>query len=363
MDCHQMIDLGYQDFSNQLYEKGRPQRIPLNGSIELTARCNLRCVHCYLPLEQRRSPSPAELSLPEIERIFGEIAEAGCMWLLLTGGEPLLRPDFLQIYTAAKRQGFIVSLFTNGTLFNKAILDHLVEYRPFSIEITLYGATQASYERVTGIPGSFERCLHGIRQILDRSLPLQLKTVLLTLNYHELDLMKQFATELGVEFRHDAVINAGIDGNLAPTRLRLSPEQIIEIESHEEKLVQAWLNNHRNNLDLVVDRSKLYLCTAGRSGFHIDSEGRASVCLSARDPSFDLRQGSFRQCWEEFFPAVLQQEYSRDYECRDCKLRPVCAQCPAMGMSEWLDAEKRVPFICELAHRRYAAFYQELALL
>ena len=229
-DCSGLSDLGYGEFSEWLHQKVGNQRIPISGSLEVTLRCNLRCQHCYIPGERRLSRKERELSLGEIQRILDEITDAGCLWLLLTGGEPLLRRDFLDIYTYAKRKGLLLTFFTNGTLVTRRIADHLAEWRPFNIEITLYGTTQETYERVTGIPGSYTRCRRGIDLLLERNLPLGLKTMVMTLNHHELDQMKVLADNLGVQFRFDPILNPAQDGSARPTYLRLTPEEIVGVE-------------------------------------------------------------------------------------------------------------------------------------
>jgi radical SAM protein with 4Fe4S-binding SPASM domain len=356
MECSSTNILNYKEFSNLLHDKVDQGRIPVNGSIELTARCNLRCEHCYLPFSQRQGSRQDELSLAEIQRIFSEIADAGCLWLLLTGGEPLLRRDFLEIYDDAKRKGFIITLFTNGALIDEQIADHLAVWRPFAIEISLYGATQATYERVTGIPGSYARCRRGIELLLERGLPLQLKSVLITLNQHELDEMRAFSESLGMEFRFDPVINAGIDGDLYPTQFRLSPEQIVAIEGHDPRRAVEWPKLIAEAKGTEINTRQMYLCAAGRTAFHIDATGKLSLCLSARTPNYDLRQGSFRDGWERFLPGVRAAEYSQAFACSGCALRAVCPQCPAMGLTEFGNPEAQVPFICQLAHQRQAAF-------
>jgi len=97
----------YGAFSEALHDKASQERIPLDGSFEVTGRCNLRCEHCYLPFSQRAGPKKGELNLLEIQQLLSEIADMGCLWLLLTGVEPLLRRDFLQVYDDAKRKVFI----------------------------------------------------------------------------------------------------------------------------------------------------------------------------------------------------------------------------------------------------------------
>ena len=234
--------LGYGDFSLKLHQRVLAERVPVNGTIEVTRRCPLGCVHCYnnLPMDDREARD-GELTREEHCRILDEIAEAGCLWLLYTGGEVFARPDFLDIYTYAKRKGLLVSLFTNGTLITQAVADRLAEHRPFQIEITLYGRTAETYERITGVPGSYERCMRGIRLLTERGLPLRLKTMAITLNQHEIGEMKQFVqNDLGLEFRFDGMINCRIDCSQSPLAVRLEPEQIVAFDLQDPKRVTEW---------------------------------------------------------------------------------------------------------------------------
>lgn len=102
----------------------------------------------------------------------------------------------------------------------------------------------------------------------------------------------------------------------------------------------------------------MYLCGAGKQGFHIDAAGRLCLCLSSRQPSYDLRNGSFKEGWEKFFPQALDRLYSTNFECLGCELRLVCAQCPALAELERGDAEKRVEFLCQMTKLRYEAFIE-----
>jgi radical SAM protein with 4Fe4S-binding SPASM domain len=359
MECPSIINLGYGAFSEKLHRNANQQRIPLSGSLEVTMRCNLRCEHCYIPFSKRAGAQQGELSLAEIQRIFSELADAGCLWLLLTGGEPFLRKDFLQIYAAAKRQGFIPTIFTNGTLITEKIADYLAEWRPFSIEISLYGATQATYERVTGNPGSFSRCMQGIELLVERGLPLKLKGVLMTLTQQDLQGMQDLAKSMDLSFKFDPVVNAGIDGSHYPLQFRLSPEEIVEIEKHDAQRAEILPDALKKMLDTPIDSPKLYLCGAGRSSFHIDPYGQLSLCITAREPAFDLRQQSFKEYWQNILPGLLDKDHSDDFICTTCELRNMCPQCPAMGLIEFGDPEARLPFVCELSHRRQDAFVKQ----
>jgi len=175
----------YGDWSLGVHQRLSTKRIPISGSIEVTQRCNNHCIHCYNNLSAGdRQAAAAELSLNEHYRILDEIVDAGCLWLLLTGGEIFLRRDFLDIYAYARQKGLLITLFTNGTLVSRQIADQLTRLPPFSIEITIYGRTKETYESVTQMPGSYEQCINGIRMLMARKLPLKLKTMATARNLH-----------------------------------------------------------------------------------------------------------------------------------------------------------------------------------
>jgi MoaA/NifB/PqqE/SkfB family radical SAM enzyme len=233
--------LGYTDWSLGVHNLSVTKRVPISAAIEVTRRCNNSCVHCYNNLALKdQSARQNELSAAEYFPILDEIAAAGCLWVLFTGGEIFARKDFLEIYTHAKRQGFLITLFTNGTLITPDIADYLVEWPPFYIEITLYGRTRQTYEQVTGIPGSYERCLQGIRLLTERNLPLKLKSMALTVNQHEIWEMQRFAEEeLGLEFRFDALVNPRFDCSQSPIDVRLTPAEVVKLDL----LDTCWIPN------------------------------------------------------------------------------------------------------------------------
>jgi radical SAM protein with 4Fe4S-binding SPASM domain len=347
--------LGYGAFSAALHAKARGSRLPINGTIEVTHRCPLSCAHCYnnLPVGDAGARG-RELKTHELCRVIDEIADAGGLWVLFTGGEIFARQDFLEIYTHAKQRGLLPTLFTNGTQITEAIADYLVEWRPFSIEITLYGATRETYERLTGVPGSFDRCMRGIRLLKERRLPLKLKTVAVTINRHEIGDMQRLAEEeLGVEFKFDGMINARIDCSHSPLEVRLSPAQMVQLDMEAPARYEAWSK-------LVRDRDQgpapvsdeIYHCGGGISAFAIDPEGKLSICVLSQNDTFDLRQGTFKEGWEQFLSKVRNKKTTRRTKCNGCGIRELCSACAATAELEHGDAEAPVEFFCEVAHLR-----------
>jgi radical SAM protein with 4Fe4S-binding SPASM domain len=346
--------ISYGEFSASLHQRVRSQRIPTEAIIEVTHRCPLECVHCYnnLPMADKEARR-GELTYEEYCRILDELADAGTLWLLFTGGEIFARRDFLNIYTYAKQKGFLITLYTNGTLITEKIADYLADWRPFSIEITLYGRTKETYEQLTGIPGSYDRCLRGIELLKERKLPLKLKTVAVTINRHEVLEMKRFAEEeLGVEFKYDSLMNPRIDCSDSPLAVRLRPEEVVELDLADPERVGEW---HKLAADLQNPISwgdDVYHCGGGISSFAVDPFGRMSICVLSHSDFYDLRRGSVVEGWETFLSKVRFRKATRPSKCQTCQIRASCGMCPANGELENGDPESPVAFLCEVTHLR-----------
>jgi radical SAM protein with 4Fe4S-binding SPASM domain len=350
----------YGAFSEAFHNAGGLARAPLNGTIEVTHRCPLTCAHCYnnLPMADRGAAA-SELTTAEHIRILDELADAGCLWLLFSGGEIFARRDFLDIYTHARRIGFLITLFTNGTMITPRVADHLAKYRPFAIEITLYGHTRETYERLTGIPGSYGRCLRGIELLMERGLPLALKTVAVTINKHEVFDMQRFAEERGLEFKFDSMMNPRIDCSHSPLAVRLSPAECVAFDLADPRRMDEWKLFAEKFLGPAnpPERSdELYHCGGGVSSFSIDPYGGMSICVLSRVDRFDLRRGSVLEGWHAFLRGVREKKMTRPTKCTRCELKSMCGMCPANGELENRDAEAPVDFLCQVAHLRAHAF-------
>ena len=354
MDCPSIPNGDYGAFSKRLHQAIHAKHLPIGGGIDLTSRCNLNCVHCYI-----NEPATDEFSLGEITRLFDEIAEAGCLWMLLTGGEPLLRKDFPEIYLYAKKKGFLITLFTNATLLTPELADMLAKWPPFAVEISLYGATRETYEKVTGVKGSFDRCLEGIRLLRERGISLRLKSMVLSINHHELNAMMEFAREQGTEFRYDANIHGRLDLNGCTTDYRLPPEDIVALDMLDKRRISSLREFVEYSKKQKMDHENLFHCGAGLDSFHVGSDGKMYLCIMVRDLYYDLRKGTFAEAWNEFIPRVRGEKAREDYKCSRCELFFLCGQCPGWGALEAADRHKKSEFLCKLAHLREDAFSKE----
>jgi radical SAM protein with 4Fe4S-binding SPASM domain len=352
MACMHLPEKNIAAYSAEIRQKLIEQRVPIAGVIELTEICNLRCVHCYLG----NGRPPADMSTQQVCRILDEIVAEGCLWLTMTGGEPLLRRDFRDIYLYAKQQGLLITLFTNATLVTREQAAFLAEWPPVDVEVSLYGMTPDTYERVTGVPGSYRRCLVGIELLVEYGIPIRLKTPAMTINYRELGSMQRYAESLGADFRFDVFIRPLLDGNTGPARLRLSVEDVIRLDQSDEKRAAELFEMGRTRLGRPPTK-RLFACGAGRTSFHIDHRGLLHICTLARCPGYDLLSGSFREGWREALPAVRAIEIqSDDFPCLSCDLGIFCGRCPGWAELENGDPETVVDYACHIAHQRAQVF-------
>ena len=353
-------EAGIEDYVARLMVNKAKQRVPLIGVLEPTFRCNNRCLHCYVNKGTNdRRERKKELTHSQICRILDQMAEEGCLFLLFTGGEPLIRKDFTQIYTYAKKKGFLITLFSNGTLIDHALADFLRDWPPHSIEITLYGMSEGVYEEVTRVRGSYARCMKGIELLVERNLPLKLKAMILTLNRHQLDEMRAFAENLGLEFRFDPLVHQRIDGRGNPAKLRLSPRKVVQLDLDDEKRRIEMFDLYQRSAKAPVNPEFLFRCGAGVNSFHVDPYGLLHICGMVRHPSYDLINGSLREAWHSFLPEVRAQTWKKDDPCAHCNFHVFCGQCPGWSQLEHGDSEKPVEYLCQVGHLRAELFRRE----
>lgn len=354
-----MKTVSYADFSARLHASSAEGRTPVNATLELTYRCNNRCVHCYCSLPAADPEAlRREMGTSEVKALLDRLADMGSLWLLITGGEPLLREDFGEIYLHARKRGFLVTLFTNATLLDGKTVELLLRYPPFTVEITLYGATRQTYELLTGNAGSFDRCMAGIRAVVGAGVSLKLKTMALTVNQHEVSAMDSFARELGCEFRFDPLLHKRIDDRdySNPERYRLSPEEVVRLDRTFPNRMEKYRQFCDRFLVTPGVNDRLYQCGAGTGSIHITPYGNASGCSLMLRDAFSLEEHSLEWIWEEGIPSVTGQRKSFSLPCDTCYLSNLCGQCPPWSLLENRDVKKEVAYLCGIAKMREKSF-------
>ncbi len=355
VDCAQTKWLSNKEYMQQFNNKVVRQRIPLSGSIDITHRCNLKCVHCYLGGDSKdRVERDGELDTAKWLSIIDEITEAGCLYLLITGGEPLLRNDFTKIYNHAKKRGMLVTVFTNGTLIDDKIIEVFKDMPPFAVEISLYGANSETYEKITGIKGSYEKCIKGIEKLVENRINLKLKTVLMTHNQHELESIRNTAERYGANFRFDAAIFPGFNGDMAPVDLRVNPKEAVDMEFSDKSRFKEW-QDYYGRVRNLPESDSLYTCGSGLTSFHVDTNGNLQPCLMAAMPRHNIVEGGFKAGWKNVISGIRMKKVDKGLACRCCEKKALCGYCPAFFNLE--NGKEDIPskYLCAMGQYRFDA--------
>ena len=304
--------------------------VPYGVSLELTAKCNLDCIHCY-----HVKCSSAEMSTEEIKRVLDELASLGAMELTLSGGEPLLKNDFPDIISSAvEKTGFSVKLFSNLTLLTKSLADLLASLPLNSVETTILGPDETSHDSITGCSGSFKKLLGAIKMLKERGVKLSAKTVVMKPNRDKLAAMYRLADKLEIPFRHDDGVFVESSGKRKPLSLQISDSEI-------ERL--------RRIAGMETDSSP-GLCNIGKSVMSIGPDGSVYPCGAFSEEAGNVRETSLGDIWRNS-PVMLRVRSISDEDyrvCRDCVYLMRCNGCIAMGIGL---ASGRI-YPCRLARKR-----------
>ncbi len=355
-----------------IWEQAKEERTLLSVVLELTSRCNNNCNHCYINLPAGDTAAMmSELSLEQVKHIVDESVPMGTLWFVLSGGEPLLHPDFFDIYIYLKKKGMLVSVFTNGSLLTEEHVQLFKKYPPRDIEITVYGVTEEVHAKVTG-KKTYTATMAGIDMLLAHGLPVTLKTTVMKSNVEEFDQIAEFCRSRSDQlFRFDPMLHLRLDGcterNKKIIAERLMPDEICQLEHHDPAR-RKWLQAKcgQGEAEAVPGENKLFHCQAGMNSCTIDSTGKLKLCSSFGCDmySYDLSKGSLQQAWEEFVPEVMRvepEDPSYVETCGGCSMHDGCSWCPAHAMLETGKIDGHIKYFCDITHKRKETFAVEVA--
>jgi len=332
-------------------------RVPLRGTLDLTYRCANDCRHCWLRLSPDAPEAAAELGFNEILRIVGEARAMGCREWAISGGEPLLRPDFPEIFEAIAGRSAWYTLNTNGGLISPRLARLL--RREGTKLVALYGATAAVHDAVTRNPGSFEALARGVAYLREAGAAFTVQIVPMRTNIAEFEAMVRLAESWSPSWRIGATwlyLSASGDParNLEIAAERLDPVRIAALD-------QAWgggpagLDADGGPPCASAASGGLYApCLAGRRDFHVDPYGGLSFCSFVKDPGLrvDLRSTGFAEAWEVRLPrlaAAVAPSAAFAESCGSCELRPDCKWCPVFAYLETGDHSAKIEGLCAVA--------------
>lgn len=338
----------YQIYSDYLFAKAGQQGIPLSGTFELTARCNLDCRMCYIHKRANDAMALAgERTAAQWLALAEECRTAGTLLLLLTGGEPMLRPDFREIYTGCRRLGLMVSINSNAVLIDEDMIRFLAADPPSRINITLYGASPETYGALCGDPAAYERVVRAILDLQAAGVLVKLNFSVTPYNWQDLEAAYRFASG------HNLHIQAA-SYMFPPVRAseygcfqadRMTPEESAEMQLRYDAL-RFPLKELRHRLSEMLagnqvpdpDRECQELpterirCRAGSSTFWVTWDGRLRPCGMMTEPSESLDGQSFQSAWTKLRAA--REKIMVPPMCSSCSMHNACDQCSAVCYAE-----------------------------
>lgn len=335
-----------------------------NLDVELTERCNNNCIHCSINLpEDDQNAIERELSTDAIKNILKQAVSLGCMKVRFTGGEPLLREDFKDLYIFARKAGLKVTLFTNATLITPELAELMAKVPPLEkIEITIYGMKKISYEAVTRSAGSFEASQRGVNLLLENNIPFVVKSAFLPPNKEEMEAFETWASSIQwtdgtpslsmffeLRSRRD-----NQEKNTIIHKLRVSPKDGLQlILRRQDEYIKEMKYFCSNFLFLPGDT--LFICGSGIGSACLDAYGYLQPCMTLRHPgtAYNLKKGTIADAMHNFFPNIRNiKATNSEYltRCSQCFIMNLCDQCPGKAWTEHGTLDTPIEYMCSITH-------------
>jgi radical SAM protein with 4Fe4S-binding SPASM domain len=324
--------------------------VPLNASIEITTRCNIRCLHCYNfdRDEPRGACDTPELSTAEILRVMDELRAAGCLFLMLTGGEALSHPELFTFLDRARELSFAVQLLTNATMLRPGVAARLASYRNLQgVSVSLYGSSAEVHDGITQMPGSWRRTWEGIERLRRLGVAIRLKFVVMKQNAHEVAEMRADADARGYTYMIDTAITSRHDGSSTSLATRLDLPQL-------EALYRGPLRDLAARGRRATTEAS-FPCNCARGNLGITATGDVQPCVSVPWKAGNVREQTIAEIWKT--SPVFQQIRGltiADYEkCGPCGHKDYCRRNRGAAVTATGSYTGADPFVCataEIAH-------------
>jgi MoaA/NifB/PqqE/SkfB family radical SAM enzyme len=342
----------YGDFSQRVHEQASSQQRVIKAQLELTYRCNLHCRHCYTDPYNHKDFFPRELTLDEIHRLLDEMQQIGIVWLNLTGGDIFMHPQFFEIYEAAVRKGFLLQLYTNGTLFTKAVIERLQEMPPFTIDISCHSVTEEPFDWFTQIPGSFRAFTRGLELLRESGLPFTLKTKAMNWNRHEIPAIRQFVESFGQNFGFTTSLSPRLNGELSSLTYRMAPDDVASLHEDQSASEGDEESCSLSTMLQTPDTDRLYRCGCGTDTIHINAWGELGSCTLQYERRVSLRTHRLADAIATLFREIWSMRYQGESPCRACEIHTFCDKKPSDARWECGAAEAPIPYDCDVALAR-----------
>lgn len=332
------------DHYQKIVKKTVDENIPFIVHFDLTYKCNLKCVHCYVTEEKEKK----ELSTEEVKSIIDQLREANTLYLTFSGGEILTRNDFFKIASYARKKGFALRLLTNGTLITPKIADKIEDLNPISVRMSLYALNSTIHDAITRSKGSQQKTVKALMLLKKRGVKVFINSVLMKENVGEFKRLKAFAQEMGSGFVFDLGIIPCNDGSKRPLTHRLTENDLIDFFSSNSR-TSKW-----EPIEIPDDSP---LCGAGLNTIYLSPYGEAYPCVSIRESCGNLTKQSLSKVWQApILKRLRATKFSDLNQCSTCPLRSYCFRCSGIALLEDGDLFGPSQAACALARARKTTY-------
>ena len=350
---------GATTVERMLLDQAKRTRTPANGSIELLPLCNMNCDMCYVRLGREEMEAKGRLhTADEWLEIGRQMKDAGVLFLLLTGGEPFLYPDFRRLYLELRKMGMIITINTNGTLIDEDLAEFFGKYKPRRVNITLYGTDEETYANLCHYPGGYEKTLRGIRLLREQGVDVKVGGSLARANQDDLDKLLDIGEELDIPVRVDTYMMPATRERDLPYNMqsRLNPEEAARARIHALKremgpeLFPQYVRQSVERADHpepAEAKPGHMSCMAGQCSFTINWQGEMRPCVILTEPAISVFEGGFEAAWkyivEETHKILLNEK------CSTCHMRHLCRTCAASALLETGSYDGVPDYMCRYA--------------
>ena len=339
----------------RLVVKATLANIPIGGTFELLPLCNMNCDMCFIRLSKDEMNDIGKLkSADEWLKIASQMRKAGTLFVLLTGGEPFLYPEFIKLYKGLRKLGMIVTINTNGTLLTKEIAEVLGEDKPRRVNVTLYGASNETYNKLCHNPFGFDQTIRGIELLLEHHIDVKLNGSIVPENRHEIQLLQDIADKYNLYMKMDTYMYPSSRERLRTfchdARLTAKEAAKCAIEIKQRQLNQEELMYYKKNmLDSChvegIKEDQSLNCRAGKSAFWITWYGDMTPCIFIKKPSINVFKEGFDKSWK--YIVEESKKLQMPSKCLSCSKREVCTVCGASAYCENGTHDKEPQYLCE----------------
>lgn len=310
------------DLLNEICEKSSA---PIACMLNITRRCNLKCIHCYQTNRANR-----ELTTAQWKEVIGGLARAGVLMLVFSGGEPFVRKDFMELVRYARKKRFSITIKTNAVLINEKSARALSRIAISEMQISLYSLKPEVHDRITQVKGSFRKLMDALHLLKKNEINISLSIPAMNINIDEIPEMVKFAKEEGFQFSIDPSLTICEDGTGVPANLRPSQKQ----------LTRLLLNSDLVDMDAVgksaVTRClSSRVCNAGRASLTIDSDGDVYPCALLPIKLGNIKENKILQIWQNPVRKFINSiRWLHLYDCQHCTLWRWCTRCHGIALIE-----------------------------